>query len=80
MNRKTLREELAQSKASKRSSLRRRDGNQHFELEDHLWDAFNKGTTPEGDVITSIGQDHAQLSPISKRVKYMIADARTQSG
>jgi hypothetical protein len=51
-----MREKLARSKASKRSSLRRRNDNQHFKPKDQLHDAFNKGMTPRVDAVTSIGQ------------------------
>jgi hypothetical protein len=55
VNHKTLEVKLARSKDSKRTSLRWSDDIHHIEPEDHHRDAFNKGTTPEGDANTSIG-------------------------
>jgi hypothetical protein len=75
----TLKEKLVQSKVSKRSSLRRRDKNQHFEPEDLIRGTFNKGTSLGGDVITNIGPSHAQLSSGSKQVQNLDADMRMQS-
>jgi hypothetical protein len=62
---KTVPERHAQSKVSKESRLRRRDGTHHFEHERHHRDAFNKGTTPAGDAVTGTGHNHVQLSPRS---------------
>jgi len=50
-------------------SLTRRDGVHQIRPENHHQDAFNKETTPGGDVVPDSGQSQAQLSPGSIQIR-----------